>query len=522
MSTPDENQLIGQQYGKYHLHYQIGQGSYGHVYLAVDTSSGKEVALKIAKAELTAQQEKSFHEEAEKLASLNHPHIIRLLDYNVIDHRPFLVMDYAPASLRNIYNAHQGLWPHELLPYLKEAASGLHYAHERGIVHRDIKPENLLLDHDNRLLVSDFGIAVSIESIDTTARKLSGGTRHYEAPEQLKGKPGKASDQYSLGVVVYEGLMGRLPAFGMRLRFMLSQLFARPPVSISSAVMLTVFRALEKNPQKRYPGVRDFAAAFEQASKQAAPTSPFSRVFTKRSLLLMLLTLLLLVGSALLPLISWPHSSPPEQPGATSVVKPTLDVTVTATAMIELYQQVTTGKPFMSSPLNGQDAASWQSGNSDTAACFFKGGDYHAVSKKVGVYTPCLALTKQVQNFAFQVDLAIATGDYGGLILRDDLVDNIHYRFLIGTNSFYKFGVSTGANALKFGLSSTILNGSNQFNQLTVIAQGSHFFLYINQQPVLEVTDSTSLRAGVVGLAAEADLSPTEVEFRNARLWILP
>lgn len=143
---------------------------------------------------------------------------------------------------------------------------------DRLIVHCDIKPENLLLDNDGRLLVSDFGSAISMQNILKGRKHI--GTRGYIAPEQSKGHPQPASDQYTLGVVAYELLTGRRPRQREYWFFLLSQLFPWHASKLPSTVAAVIFKTLRRNPQRRFPTIEDFAAAFEQACAIAGKTLP--------------------------------------------------------------------------------------------------------------------------------------------------------------------------------------------------------------------------------------------------------
>ena len=152
-----------------------------------------------------------------------------------------------------------------------QVADALQYAHNRKVIHRDVKPENMLLDRDNQIRLSDFGIAVVYETTSSpnTVDKL--GTPAYMAPEQFEGKPMHASDQYSLGVVVYEWLCGTLPFHGSIGELMHKHQHVLPPsmrekvLFISPAIEEVVQKALAKNPKERYASVKDFALAFQKA-----------------------------------------------------------------------------------------------------------------------------------------------------------------------------------------------------------------------------------------------------------------
>ncbi len=275
---------IGQQLGKYRLTHLLGAGGFAEVYLGVHVHLGTEAAIKLLHTQLAAEADmEKFRQEARTIGGLVHPNIVRVLDFDVQDTMPYLVMDYAPnGSLRQRLPPGKPLAPADLLPYLTQMAEALHYAHERKLVHRDIKPENMLLGRQGEVLLSDFGIALVAQS--TTSQKTEGvaGTAAYMAPEQIQGKPRPASDLYSLGVVVYEWLTGERPFQGTFTEVASQQLFAVPPPlceklpGLSPLIEQVVLTALAKDPKSRFGSVRAFATAFAQASGTGPAVSMLS------------------------------------------------------------------------------------------------------------------------------------------------------------------------------------------------------------------------------------------------------
>src|SRR5581483_10551185 len=157
----------------------------------------------------------AFQAEACTIARLIHPHIIRVLDFGLKNSTPFLVMDYAPyGSLRRYFPANTPLSLSNILPYIQQVAEALQYAHQQKVIHRDIKPENILLGARKEVLLGDFGLAMIFSSSRQHETKDMAGTIAYMAPEQIRGEPCPASDQYSLGIVIYQWLAGVLPFRG--------------------------------------------------------------------------------------------------------------------------------------------------------------------------------------------------------------------------------------------------------------------------------------------------------------------
>jgi WD40 repeat protein len=219
---------------------------------------------------------------------LKHPHIISILDFGIEDASgtPFLVMDYAPhGTVRKRHPRGTQVPLTTIVPYVKQVASALHYAHEEHLVHRDVKPENMLIGQQQGLLLSDFGVSVVFQTGRTTGSTTPqqtrgvGGTPCYMAPEQFRGKPQPASDQYALGIVVYEWLCGTPPFIeGDFIQLGYQHNFEPPPElrgkvpALSSEIEQVVMKALAKNPQERFPTVLAFAEALEQASQERVVT----------------------------------------------------------------------------------------------------------------------------------------------------------------------------------------------------------------------------------------------------------
>ena len=271
--------LTGQQFGNYRLIRLLGQGGFASVYLGQHVRiASQQAAIKIL--HLFAVDAQAFQQEAETTASLVHPHIVRMFDFDLHQGTtPFLVMDYAPnGSLRTHHPKGKPLPLATIIQYIKELAPALQYAHDSNIIHRDIKPENILIGRYNELLLSDFGIAMLSKTGRTSLEQSysTGGTPYYMAPEMFRGKPERASDQYSLGILVYEWLSGTTP-YTEGDSFQLGYQHIHEPIpplretspSISSRVEAVVMKALAKAPKDRYPSVQAFAQALEEAGQTA-------------------------------------------------------------------------------------------------------------------------------------------------------------------------------------------------------------------------------------------------------------
>jgi peptide/nickel transport system substrate-binding protein len=273
---------LGQQLGNYRLVSLLGQGGYAEVYLGQHLRLSLQAAIKVLHAHLSDQEAEHFSQEAETIAQLQHPSIVRILDYDVQEGVPFLVMDYAPGgSLRKLHPKGSLVPLPVIISSVKQVADALQYAHEQKFIHRDVKPENMLLGRRQEVLLSDFGIATiahSTSSLNVGSEGAS-GTLAYMAPEQIEGHPRAASDQYALGIVVYEWLCGERPFEGSASEVMAQHLSVPPPSlrervpEITLEVEQVVLRALAKDPKARFPSVTDFSAALEQASQHGHPST---------------------------------------------------------------------------------------------------------------------------------------------------------------------------------------------------------------------------------------------------------
>lgn len=251
-------------------------------------------AIKLLYTQVDGPDVQRFKREARIVADLRHPHIVNILDFGVQDGRvPYLIMQYAPrGTLRGLYPRGSVLPPAEVLAYVTQVAQALDFAHSRHVIHRDVKPENMLLAEDDTLLLSDFGIATLFSESGRQVTPHVAGTSAYMAPEQLRGKPHPASDQYALGVVAYEWLCGERPFRGSFPEIAAQHLNASPPAlrsrnpRISPALEEVVHVALAKHPEQRYPSVGDFAADFRAALQSSVqyPAPPLPTRSTRRSL----------------------------------------------------------------------------------------------------------------------------------------------------------------------------------------------------------------------------------------------
>jgi len=274
---------VGQRLGNYRVIRLLGKGGFGDVYLGEHIHLNTQVAIKVLQTRLVGSNLEQFRVEAQTIARLVHPHIVRIFDFGVEDDIPFLVMDYAPNGiLRQRHPKGIPVPAKSIVAYVKQVAAALQYAHDRKLIHRDVKPENMLLGLTGDVLLSDFGLVLIAQSTGSQTTKEVAGTIPYMAPEQINGKPRPASDQYALGIVIYEWLSGERPFNGSFVEIATQHLMIPPAAlygrvaGVSPAMEEVVFTALAKDPQQRYASVQDLAMALEQACERTQAPLPVS------------------------------------------------------------------------------------------------------------------------------------------------------------------------------------------------------------------------------------------------------
>jgi predicted ATPase/serine/threonine protein kinase/DNA-binding CsgD family transcriptional regulator len=277
---------VGQQLGNYRLFKLIGRGSFAEVYLGEHQHLNTQAAIKVLNTHFASEDKDRFYAEARTIARLTHPHIVRILDFDVNDGFPFLIMEYAPnGTLRQRHPKGTRVPLDIIVTYIKQVAGALQYIHTQKLIHRDVKPESMLLGNSDEVLLSEFGTAIIAQSTRSAQARQPQEVAEsviYMAPEQLMGKPRPASDQYALAVVTYEWLSGN-PPFSGSVQQIASQHLSTPPSSlraempwISSNVESIVFKALAKDPQQRFASVQDFANALEEHYKtESTELTPF-------------------------------------------------------------------------------------------------------------------------------------------------------------------------------------------------------------------------------------------------------
>jgi serine/threonine protein kinase len=273
----------GARIGIYEVVSYIGAGSYGHVYKVREPAPlGRVLALKVLRHDqFNEKAEDSFFNEARRIANLQHPHILPVYNFGKLeDGRPYLVMEYAPQTIYDLFRRADGkrrnAFAEELIPYLQQAADALNYVHNSGVIHQDVKPGNLLIGRNGQLLLSDFGTTFYLGMQTHASLGEVTGTAAYMPPEHWQGNPRRDSDQYALAICAYELLTGRTPFQYRRIEEMWHAHLTETPSSpqqwnrrVPVEVAAVLLRALAKDYRQRYASITEFADQFAHAVQVA-------------------------------------------------------------------------------------------------------------------------------------------------------------------------------------------------------------------------------------------------------------
>ncbi len=278
---------------RYQIDGRIGSGGMAEVYRAHDLMLERTVAVKLLREGFSQDPvfRERFRQEAKAAASLSHPNIVTIHDFGFDEQQVFIIMEYIPGTdLKTILESRGKLPLEDVLRLIIQACAGVGYAHRAGLIHCDVKPHNMIVTPDNRLKVTDFGIARALASISSQeTSQVVWGSPQYFSPEQASGQPpSPASDVYSLGVVLYEMLTGQLP-FTASTAAELSQMHRtvapQPPTQLNPLIPASLEQAclkvLSKEPSARYRTADQFGRVLISISNSINSTSPQLPVVAK-------------------------------------------------------------------------------------------------------------------------------------------------------------------------------------------------------------------------------------------------
>ena len=269
--------LIGKRLdGRYSIESLVGVGGMANVYRGTDVKTGNQIAVKVLKDEFLDNEElvRRFKNESKAISILSHPNIVKVYDVSVTDKLQYIVMEYVDGITLKEYLKQRGgalTWK-ETVHFATQILSALQHAHSKGIIHRDVKPQNIMLLADGSIKMMDFGIARFSRAQSQTVSDKAIGSVHYISPEQAKGERTDArTDIYSVGVMLYEMLSGRLPFDGDgAVSIAIMQISEKPkplaeiaPKTPAGLRQITE-KAMEKDPDKRYQSAQEMLAAIEE------------------------------------------------------------------------------------------------------------------------------------------------------------------------------------------------------------------------------------------------------------------
>jgi eukaryotic-like serine/threonine-protein kinase len=271
--------------GRYRVLHRVGSGGMADVVCAEDLQLGRKVAIKLLHRRFAQDEEfvERFRREASSAAGLQHPHVVAVYDRGAWDDTYYIAMEYLEGrTLKKLVQEEAPLEAARAIDFTIQILRAARFAHKRGIIHRDLKPHNVIVDAEGRAKVTDFGIAKAGAS-DMTQTGSIMGTAQYLSPEQAQGHAVSApSDLYSIGIILYEMLTGRVPFDGESAVTIALKQVGEAPVppsqlnpAVPPAVEAVVLKALEKDPARRFADADEFIAALEQAAADIVPVSAF-------------------------------------------------------------------------------------------------------------------------------------------------------------------------------------------------------------------------------------------------------
>src|SRR6266700_662488 len=320
--TPSMTLLrAGDKLDHYVIENLVERSGMASIFRATDERSGHQVAIKVPHPEMEADPVffERFNREEEIGQKLDHPGVMKVFS-NDHSSQHYMVMEWVEGRLlRGLLNEQGKLPADRPVKIALQVASAIEYIHGHGVVHRDLKPENVMVDANDHIKLIDFGIAANLGSRRITFAKFSQtvGTPDYISPEQVKGKRGDArSDVYALGVMLYEMVTGKVPFTGPNAFVIMNDRLLNNPVppreidpTISPQLQEIIYRAMERDPNKRYPNARELILDLEHPDKVGVAERPeltdWRKLHTPRARRILFYVMLALIPALVFGLLLW-------------------------------------------------------------------------------------------------------------------------------------------------------------------------------------------------------------------------
>jgi serine/threonine protein kinase len=548
--------ISGQTIGEYQIVSVIGRGGMGIVYRAYQPRLQRYVALKVLPANLAMDPSfvERFNREAHLAASLDHPHIVPIYDFGNDRGMYFIAMRLIEGpSLQTLIERQGALSPARTIAILSQIASALDFAHQRQIIHRDIKPSNILIDQSGNAILTDFGLAKAIGGGRSSSSGVV-GTVEYMSPEQIENKPlSAASDIYALGLVAYEMLTGRLPFQGDSLAVILhQQVYATPPPirrfrpQLTPATDEVMRRVLAKAPEQRYPTAEQFVSSLSAAMQDTSvvPSPMVVPVIASIVGAIVLLTLCIawIVGLRSAPitqatpaaptsiaLVATATSAPPTSTRVTATTAPSSTPTRTPVmssptpTLLPPATPVASGPPglFYSENFSDPKNGVWDSVSGEISERGYDNGEYFMRIKKPYYYSA--VCRRWYSDLLVEVDVRQmdTVAERYGIAFRGNDTMTDFYAFRLSFDRTFTLDKHSKENGFVALLGPTPSNAirAGGWNRIKVITKGDQITLYINDQLVGNVSDST-YKEGCAGVViCTCDGSPSlSVRFDNFRV----
>jgi serine/threonine protein kinase len=581
--------LQGRQIGDYRLLRLISSDGIIETYFADIPRKGQQATIKVIRTDFTSndgyikEAAHRFLSEATTIAQLNHPNILPLSgagesNINGVN-LPYIIIPLRKEDdlAQWLQQRRTSRLPQKEVAYIvHQAAAALQYTHDKGIIHQDVKPSNFLVcgnpDNPNypQLLLTGFVLSTSPSA--TGLPQNAHGTPTYMAPEQWKGQPVPASDQYELAVMAYELLTGRPPFQGDVMGLMNQHLNIEPqPPStlnqqLSKDIDFVLLHSLAKMPERRFASISAFDLAFQNATQESEvilsqeppaaldkQSQMASQNKTKETslptliarparpspltILLVAVAVLVTIGSSIVyylgiyrPNQSYAQTTATVLANITNTARVNTRATTTAqtvTAFQDNFDQITSSAPSFNDAMTNPNDNKWDNSISGRGGCNFTNGAYHVTLKLKARTFPCYARGTNFGDFVYQVQMQITQGDYGGLLFRSDLTTGVGYAFFVGADGTYKLVAYPGSGnqpkVLVSGININIPIVRGQAYQVAVVAQGNNFDLFINGSYIGSTHDSKANSAsGVLGLTAGTiNASSSDVAYTQVQVWKL-